>query len=229
MTLPDPTIAEHDGFQVVRDDLLLGGTKRRAIHVLFDTHTEYVYPSPVYGYAQLALAYAACDHGKRATIFCAKRKVMYPLTEQAWKAGASIYEVPHGYLNVVKARAREYCALQGAKLLPFGLDCPAFVEALAEVARRLPIRPPQEVWSVAGSGCLTRALQLAWPEAAFNVVRIGAVPDAGRARVWTAPEKYEENAWVQPPFPSCGHYDAKCWSIMKQHASPDALFWNVGS
>lgn len=227
--IPDPVIVEHDGILVVRDDMIPGGTKRRAIHALFhDNISEYVYASPVYGFAQIALAYAARDYDKHATIFCAKRKAHHALTREAKEAGASIVEVPHGYLNVVKARAREYCQRTGALLLPFGLDDPRFILALADVARALPVIPT-EVWTVVGSGVLSRALQLAWPDAIVYGVRIGAEPDAGHAKVYVAPENYEKNAQEPPPFPSCANYDAKAWRFIRKHASPGALFWNVGA
>ena len=225
--LPNPIIMEHEGITVVRDDLLPGGTKRRAVHVFFDEHDEYVYASPVYGYAQIALAYAAQDHSKRATIFCAKRNTYALLTLEAVAAGANIIEVPMGFLTVVQARAREYCAMSGAKLLPFGLDDPLFIVTLADVARALPITP-MEVWSITSSGVLTRALQLAWPNATFYGVRVGAEPNAGRCvTVYQAAEKFERPAKYLPPFPSCLNYDAKAWRFVKQHASPGALFWNV--
>lgn len=138
MTLPAPIIHEHAGFLVVRDDLLPGGTKRRAMHTLFDERSDYVYASPVYGHAQIALAHACHDYGKRALVFCAQRKTRYPLTQQAEIAGAIIHEVPMGFLTVVQARCREYCEQHPeAKLLPFGLDDPTFILALADVARAL--------------------------------------------------------------------------------------------
>lgn len=226
-SLPAPVITEHGGFVVVRDDFLPGGTKRRAISALFDDHKEYCYASPVYGYAQLALAYAARDHGKRATVFCAKRKIRHHLTDEAEKAGAQIIEIPSGRMSVLKYRVADYAAVHGAVVLPFGLDTPAFIEALAEVARGLPLSP-SEVWTVVGSGALSRALQKAWPKATFFGVRVGRVPFAGKATVLIAPEKYEDEAEYPPPFPSCSNYDAKVWRMMKVHASPGALFWNVG-
>lgn len=228
--LPEPIIEEHNGVMVVRDDMLPGGTKRRAIASILDPeHTEYIYPSPVFGFAQVALAYAAQDHGVRATIFCARRGRWAPLTQRAAEAGAAIHEVEPGYLNVVRARARAHCAESPSRLLlPFGFNDQRFINALADVARALPI-VPKEVWSVAGSGVLTRSLQLAWPEARFFAIRIGSMPDAGRARVYEAPERYEEDAWEPPPFPSCGNYDAKAWRYVMAHAVPGALFWNVAA
>jgi hypothetical protein len=228
--LPDPVLEEHGGITVVRDDLLPGGTKRRAIASILDAdHHEYIYPSPVFGFAQVAIAYAAQDHGVRATIFCARRGSWAPLTRRAAAAGATIHEVDPGYLNVVRARARKYCAEDpGRLLLPFGLNDPRVIEALAEVARGLPVQP-REVWSVAGSGVLTRALQMAWPKARFVAVRIGSEPDAGRAEVIEAPERYEQDALEPPPFPSCANYDAKAWRFIRAAASPGALFWNVAA
>lgn len=223
-----PVVEERDGLLVVRDDLVPGGTKARVLPVLLDAHREYVYASPVYGYAQIALAHVARAHGKRATVFCAQRRVRHPRTAEAELAGARIIEVPHGYMSVVRARAREYCNVSGAKLLPFGLDTEQVIEALADVARSLPVQPA-EVWSVAGSGTLTRALQRAWPGARFFAVRVGAVPNAGAAQVLQARERFEDPARHAPPFPSCANYDAKAWPFLCAQAAPGALFWNVAA
>ena len=220
-------IKEHDGIIVFRDDITRGGTKARVIPHLFDHHKEYVYASPVQGYAQVALANAAKHHGKRAVIFCAGRRVKHPRTLEAAEAGARIVEVsPAGYLSVVQKRARDYCNMFGARLLPFGLDTPEIRNLIASFARTLPI-DPFEVWTVAGSGVLTRSLQLAWPKAKFNAVQIGAEPNIGTAKLYKAGESFEDNAKYPPPFPSCSNYDAKAWQFIRKHASPGALFWNV--
>lgn len=213
---------------VVRDDLIAGGTKVRSLPVLLTDAAEFVYASPASGYAQIAVAIAARQCGKRATIFVAHRKVPHARTTQAHAAGARIIQVPAGYMAVVRARARSYCQVSGARLLPFGLDAPPFIAALADVARALGLNPP-EVWSVAGSGVLTRALQAAWPDAVVHAVRIGAQPNAGRARLHQAPERYEQDARCPPPFPSCGNYDAKAWRFIQAQAAPGALFWNVAA
>lgn len=234
--LPAPVVELHDSFLIVRDDLLPGGTKRRAIPVFFENNNdEYVYASPVQGAAQLALAYTAREHGKRATIFCAARKTPHPNTLRVRELGANVVEVPMGFLSNISAKARTYCLETGATLLPFGLDDPRFIHALAAVARALPSpatllrRPPAEVWSIASSGVLTRALQLAWPEASFFGVQVGHTPVISKAIIYVAPEKFEQNAKMLPPFPSCSNYDAKAWRFMKTHAAPGALFWNVSA
>src|SRR6266446_9775283 len=114
-SLPDPKIVKHEGILVVRDDLIQGGTKARVLPLLFnDIDVEYVYASPVQGYAQVALAYCARTYGKRATVFCAKRKDRHPRTLEAMAAGATIFEVFPGYLSVVQKRARDYCYMTRA-------------------------------------------------------------------------------------------------------------------
>lgn len=221
------TVQEWEGYRVVRDDLVPGGTKARVISCLFDEHMEYVYAGPCQGYAQVALAYAARWAGKQATLFVADRSVMHRCTLMALGAGAEVHEVYPGYLSVVTARAKAYCQHSGAVMLPFGLADPRMIDALAAVARQ--ISPtPREVWTVAGSGTLSLALQKAWPDAAINAVLIGKRHEAiGRARLWIAPERYEQDAKKPPPYPSCSNYDAKVWRFVRQHATPGALVWNV--
>ena len=228
MANPEPVLEDHGGVIVVRDDLIPGGTKARVLPAIMNGAAEYVYASPVCGYAQVALAIVARHMGKRATVFCAARKTRHRLTNEADRNGARIVEVPVGYMTVVRKRAQDYCHETGAELLPFGLDSPAFITALADVALALPIKPT-EVWAVAGSGVLIRALQGAWPTAAFHAVRIGSKPDAGRAQVIEAPEKFENDARMPPPFPSCTNYDAKAWRFVRERAQPGALFWNVAA
>lgn len=233
--LPEPVIKEHDGVLVVRDDYIAGGTKRRFVHKLFTAaDKEVVYASPVYGGAQIAIAYAAKEAGLRATIFCAQRAVMHARTLAAQAAGATIVQVPHGYLSNVQAKARHHAESTGATLLPFGLDTPEVRDALAAVANGVSRRvgPVDQVWSVGGSGVLTRGLQHSFPGASFHVVQIGhelSDEQAGQAKVYVHHLKFEQDARLLPPFPSCSNYDAKGWAPLKQHAQGRVLFWNVMS
>lgn len=226
--LPDPVLKEHDGILVVRDDLLPGGTKRRALVHLLSPGAEYVYASPAAGYAQVALAYACRDVGARCLVFTAARRTLHPLTREAKHLGARVVLVPYGYLSHVQAAARRYAEMTLATLLPFGLDTAEMRTEIARVAGALPVAPG-EVWSVAGSGALTRALQLAWPTARFAAVQIGRTPQIGRARSYTAPERFEAPAQCPPPFPSSAWYDAKAWRFLTRDARSGALLWNVGA
>lgn len=232
MRIPAPVLETVDGLTVVRDDLLPGGTKRRALAVLFGPEEEYVYAGPVFGYAQIALAHAARDAGKLAAVFVAERKAPHPRTLAAKEAGAMIVQVPFGRLSNVQKKARVYAEKRGARtrLLPFGLDDPAFIAELSRVMERsLVPRDGTEVWCAAGTGTITRALQMAFPRCSHHAVIVGTEGgDHGTAAVHRVPESFEDDAREPPPFPSCSNYDAKVWRLFKARP-PGSIFWNVGA
>lgn len=197
----------------------------RALSRFMQPGGHYVYATPAYGYAQIALAYAA-----KATLFVAKRARLHPRTQRALANGANVVEVEFGRLSVTQARAREFCSINNARLLPWGLDFPEFIQALAGIAREALPEPPATIWCVAGSGVLARSLAVAFPNARLRVVRIGAEPKLPpRAESFVAPEAYEDHARIVPPFPSCSNYDAKAWQFIKQHGQPGDVFWNVAA
>jgi len=235
--MPLPITVEEVGrYFVVRDDELVGGTKVRAFLPLLESSSarSFAYASPAYGYAQIALAQAAELSGKVAHIFVAKRKVLHQRTQKAVDLGATLHQVPHGYLSVVQSRVREYCREYPCVPIPFGGHFPGAVELIALAARRIKF-VPKEVWCVAASGTLSAGLQMAWPNAQHCVVKVGAernIKGAAKKIIleFRAPERFEQDAEFPPPqFPSCSNYDAKVWRFFKEHASPGALYWNVGA
>ncbi|XAI96327.1 DNA modification methylase [Microcystis phage Mae-JY30] len=230
MTLPPPTVVEHDGIHVVRDDLIGGGTKARYIVRLFDDAEEVVYATPAEGGAQTALAWAARELGKRATLFVAKRAQPHPRALMAKRLGATVWQVSPGYLTVVQKRARDYCAATGATLAPFGVDMPEAIAAIADAARATGLEP-DEVWCASGSGVLARGLSAAWPQARRHVVQVGRTlseGDVAGATIHVHPLAFGQAAKAKPPFPSDPHYDAKAWEIAKaRHRAGLVVFWNV--
>lgn len=229
LEIPPVEISEHDGIRVVRDDLIEGGSKVRVAPGLLAGADEWVFAGPAQGYAQLALAIACEAMGKRATFFCAERREPAPITKLALAHGLQVIFVPAGRISVVQHRARAYCELTGARFVELGLKLPGMEDALCELARS--IEAPAEAWVTAGSGTLCRALARAWPEAEIHAVQVGMRPQLPeRAKLWVAPERFEQDAsGPLPPFPSAINYDAKAWRFVAEHASPGALFWNVGA
>lgn len=228
--MTSPILTQHDGVWVVRDDLFKGGTKARFFPQAFEGVDELVYASPPEGGAQTALAHVARDLGKRATIFVAKRMQPHPRSLEAKRLGGKVLQIDPGYMSVVRARARGYCTATGAKLLPFGIDLPAAIECFAAAAGKIEYKPA-EVWCAAGSGVLSRALAIAFPDARRHAVQIGrrlTPPEVGWAEIHVHPLRFEQRCRIKPPFPSDAHYDAKAWEMMIEHgASGDVLFWNV--
>ena len=232
--LPKPVIKEYDGIKVVRDDLLNGGTKRRAFTTYIKSKPEideFVYASPRQGYAQLSLAYACRDLGKKATVTIPEGQ-RYWLTHKSEELGANIIEVPMGFLTNIQAKAKKYCFNNGAHLIPFGGDPPVIIESMRQTALSLDVNP-KEVWTVMSSGVLSRGLQGAWPDAKVYGVRIGhnTTPrEQGRAETFKSDYKFHQECKKpeRPPFPSSLTYDSKAWSFIREYASDGALFWNVG-
>ena len=181
-SLPEPVIENHEGFLVVRDDLVEGGTKRRALTNMLANmpEKEVVYPVTAHGYGQLALAFAGADTGKKVTLFMAKRKNYkdVPIVRETMEKTDAEYHLVQfpNFLNVVMARAKTYVEnTPGAKLMPLGFDTQEFSDELAKIAKRLPLKkPPKEVWLAAGTGALARALKKAWPKADRKSTRLNS-------------------------------------------------------
>jgi len=235
--LPSPVIEEHEGFQVVREDLINGGSKVRASDYLvskLENIDELVYGScPATGHAQVAFSILAKKYNKKAVIFMAMRSLSNLTKQQqhALSEGVDMRWVPDGMLTVTEKRARDYASESDKRhLFPIGADHPMVVAGYAVIAKRMNIQP-KEVWTVGSSGTLTRGLQAGWPNADFHCVSVGHKGDFGRATVYNCPTNFSQDVKPEdtPPFPSVSNYDAKAWKYMKEHASEGALFWNVSA
>tara|TARA_R110002051_G_scaffold72349_2_gene130758 strand:+ start:537 stop:1304 length:768 start_codon:yes stop_codon:yes gene_type:complete len=233
---PDPIIEEHDGFLVVRDDFLAGGSKIRFADYLIrsnDDVKEWVYgSSPATGYAQISLGHLCKKYDKKAVVFMADRAVekRHRYQTEAISTGVDMRWVPNGMLTVTEKRAKDYVAENSKirRLLPIGFDDPTVIASIVAVVGNIDISP-KEVWTVGSSGTLTRGLQLAWPDADFHCVTVGHKGDYGRAKTYKCGIPFNKEAKVIPPFSSAPTYDAKAWEFMLDYASPGALFWNVGA
>jgi len=234
--LDPPIVEEHEGFQIVRDDMIGGGSKMRFADYLIRSNKEieeWVYgSSPATGYAQISLSYLCRKYGKKSVIFMADRAInkRHKYQLEAIEAGADMRWVPNGMLSVTEKRARDYVSDSptSRRLLPIGFDDPTVVASIIRVAQSMDVEP-REVWTVGSSGTLTRGLQLAWPNATFHCVTVGHAGDYGRAKTYRCEIPFNKATKVLPPFPSAPTYDAKAWEFMLEHASPGALFWNVGA
>lgn len=231
------TVITHTGKHifVVRHDKCLGGSKAQVLPDILrrlDNGRGFVYASPAYGYAQVAATVSVAAVDSTLTVFTAARAKLTTMMSLVTLHGGSFEYVRPGYLNVVQKRAADHAARFGKVLLPFGLRDPEMHAGLVRLAREECCYSPSEVWLVAGSGVLWRALADAWPLSFFNVVQIGKDLDTTwcgslRYRVWIAPEKFEQESKYPPPFPSALNYDAKAWRFICEYASDNSLFWNV--
>lgn len=254
-TLDSIQLDSHRRIHVLRDDLLRGGTKERAVHpylkqAMRDKYGEFVYASPFCGFAQVALAAAACDLGAKCRLFCVAdamqrpRFVEHEFTSLARACGAQVTLA--GDLAEAQAQAELFAAGERTRyLVPLGFADEHFKRLMAEeiawvwqcVCRELG-GPPGRVWLPVGSGTLAdcfRAVQPADVELlCVNVhvldegdARLKALSDRPGLRLIDAEEVFSRPALTLPPIPSNIHYDAKLWRFIEQQGRDGDLWWNV--
>lgn len=229
------TLSDGRKFNIVRDDYLPGGTKQRIMEKVLVVYDEFVYAGPIYGYAQIALAYAASVLGKSATIFVETKVPLYPQTQKAKSYGAKIMNVGRGAtLKDVQAAAEKYVKGQPkAYLIPFGFHTPEYIDLLSAAITEAWNGPaPKRMWVAAGSATLLNALYKSFPDTYFLAVQVGKTVwpdqiDATRTKLFVSDEKFWEVAKVQPDYPTVKTYDAKVWKFVLEHGEPDDYVWNV--
>jgi len=231
----EPIIEDHGGVLVVRDDLLAGGSKVRFLPHIVGDHKELVYGGPYCGGAPYALAVYGERMGVKITLFYAKRRELHWRQKAAFRAGAQLFQVPAGRINVVQARARAYCAATGAHMLPLGFDIKGATVAFETVMRgvRQSVGHVDEVWCAMGSGMLARCLGRAFPDSRIFGVAVGLASRHGsqefppNVSVVDCPYDFAEPCKTAAPFPTCLNYEAKAWEQMIPRRRGSALFWNV--
>lgn len=235
---------------VVRDDLLPGGTKQRAVgdylrDALAQGATSFVYASPPPGFAQVALAYVCGQLGVRCVLFCAQTGgELHEFSLLAGSYGATVH--PCSTLEVAE---KEACVHQhttlGCRKLPLGFAEPCYVGHLRDaVVREWATitdtlgREPRRVWLPVGSATLGTVFADALGDrVALQCVDVRILdPHDHRIRALTArpgvtmhrtPERFHDPCATHPPVPANTHYDAKLWPLIQSHATDGDLWWNV--
>lgn len=141
MKLPSPKIMKHGKFNVLRDDLLSGGTKRRVLIKLFDriVQNEIVYPSCQYGERHLALAYAGNALKKEITLFYPEYDSFttgFHKATKKLKANYKLTKPNHSQIQGAKI-AKRYSEKVGAFYMPIGFVIKEFEEELVKIIQSL--------------------------------------------------------------------------------------------
>jgi hypothetical protein len=231
-----PIIKDHYGIKVVRDDLLPGGTKSILMKSIDNPAiNEFVYASPVYGGFQIAISMYCKSVGKKATIFCAKRNVSHANTLTCIEHGATIVEVPYGYLSVIEKKAREYCSgKQATHKIVFGASTienqlcikNRVLDAITALGQE-----PDEIWCAVGSGTLIMGILMAVSKKVkvFGV-QIGAEfkHESSNLTIIKYPKSFEKESKLKIDFPSMPNYDLKAFEVcLAEKGQGLVLFWNV--
>lgn len=232
-----PIVKEHEGFNVVREDLMGFGSKCRFGDILVSTcqSDTLVYVQPRYGFAGISLAYLAQKYNKKLVLFSPSQKEISDHQAICIERGADMRFRRIAAMPNLNKIAKDWAQENNAFFIPLGLRHELVTAAAVRVAYDLAQKhgEPKEVWSAISTGVLSRALQIAWPNADFNAVAVARnIKDGelGRAKVWSHPKEFSQNVAPQyePPFSSALNYDAKAWEFMVKHGNEGAWFWNVG-
>jgi len=239
-------------YKVFREDMLIGGTKQRAlIPFIQKTNKEkYVYAGPSQGYAQIALAYTCNILHKTAVLFLPKpagHAKRTALTNYAMTFGSvELHELPAD-LKTLQKNADEYSGKhEDSHQLAFGGDEPIYVDELYKAiksaikqtlkktkqTKQLVINPGR-IWIVAGSGTILKVLYKVFPTTYFCVVQVGKKIwpdqiDESRTTLYISEESFTERAKIQPDYPTVATYDAKLFTFFLKYGEDGDYIWNVG-
>ncbi len=231
-------------YHVFRDDLLVGGTKQRALPAFIkklhdQKYNSFIYAGPTEGMAQVALSLsAAIIPETKAVLFINKIRPMAPLTLKAMQFKPEIHEIQGGYLAKLQELAAKYHKDHPSSyLLEFGAANSQYIRLETKAIKKsLPANlQPKRIWLVAGSATLLNILyDIFPPPTKFMVVQVGKTVwpdqlDSARTTLFVSPERFGDTAKKQPPYPTVPWYDAKLWAFFLDHGCDQDYIWNVGS
>ena len=229
----DPVVTTHEGVRVVRDDLITGSKVRGGDLLVSRVEEErLVYVQPRTGLAGVSLLDVCKRHNKNLTLFMPSSKRISPHQACCIERGCEARFARIAAMPVLNKYAHEWAESNGAFFIPLGLKHELVTAGIINAALRIP--EPEEVWTVVSTGVLTRALQIAWPNAEFHAVAVARnmkAGEIGRAEIISAPEPFQKGVKPseEPPFPSVNSYDGKAWRYIPKNTGRNVLFWNVGS
>lgn len=246
-TLKTQKPAKNINYKVFRDDMLIGGTKQRAlIPFIQKTKKEkYVYAGPAQGYAQIALAYTCNILHKTAVLFLPKpiNNKRTALTSYAMSFGSvELHEIPAD-LKTLQKNADEYSSKNADSYqLAFGGDEPIYVDELYKsiksalkqtIKNEKIVVNPGRLWIVAGSATILKVLYKIFPTTHFCVVQVGKKVwpdqiDESRTTLYISEESFTEIAKIQPDYPTVATYDAKLFTFFLKYGEDGDYIWNVG-
>lgn len=230
---PDPVVVEHEGVRVVRDDLIVG-TKTRAGDLLASKleSDTIVYCQPRTGLAGVSLMDVAKHRDKKVVLFMPAAKRISQHQACCIEQGCTpIFERIAAMPNL-NLKAKQWAMENKHAFVPLGLRHELATAGIVHAASMIP--EPEEVWVAISTGVLSRALQIAWPNAKFNCVAVARnlkEGELGRASVISDPLEFQtpEKKENQPPFPTVPTYDAKVWKYIPKNTGRNILMWNVGT
>jgi len=228
---------------VISDNLIIGGTKTRAIlkylsSILNDNINTLIYLGASNGYAQVAFAYSLylLKSNIKLIIYFQKTKLY-----EANKLKSISKYIYHNieYIEVAKP-FREIWSLIDEKLndttllIPFGLNDPIYRNYFYESLNYHLVDYKNKIkrlWIVGGSGTLFTTLYNILVDTFFNVVQVGKDikldDEHDRVKLYKSSYKLYLPIEKNIPYPTLKSYDGKIWEFSDEFKDGDYI-WNVG-
>ena len=230
---PAPVETLHEGVRCIRDDLITG-TKIRGADLLMSSIKEdtVAYVQPRTGLAGVSILDVASKHGKKVRLYMPSSKKISHHQACCIERGALVSFHRIAAMPNLNKIAKEDSKIHGYYFIPLGLKHKLMTAGMVKVASQL--KEPDEVYVATSTGVLSRALQIAWPNAKFTSVAVARnmkAGELGRAKVISEPRAFtaHESKENLPPFPNIDTYDGKVWKYIPKNTGRDILFWNVGA
>jgi hypothetical protein len=246
--IPEDVMVNNKTLKLLNDKLF-GGTKMRILQeVIRDLpYEEVVYAGPDSGMAQIAIGASAKKYGKKATMFVNTPSIVRMLPPLV-SFGQQFLDIKYDFAKDEKGRslydteeaAKKYIEEDPQKriLLPFGIKdekiVSRFAEILGDAIKSIP--QPKRMWIVAGSGMLLEVFHRIWPKTKYMVVQVGKKVDPNslvhngvQDELFIAPERFKDDATIQPPYETIPWYDAKLWRFVLSNAEEGDYIWNVAT
>jgi len=232
---PNPPIVEtmHEGVRCVRDDLITGSKIRGADLLMSSIKEDTVaYVQPRTGLAGVSILDVASKHGKKVRLYMPSSKKISHHQACCIERGALVSFHRIAAMPNLNKIPKEDSKIHGYYFIPLGLKHKLMTAGMVKVASQL--KEPDEVYVATSTGVLSRALQIAWPNAKFTSVAVARnmkAGELGRAKVISEPRAFtaHESKENLPPFPNIDTYDGKVWKYIPKNTGRDILFWNVGA
>lgn len=215
---------------VVREDLLVGGTKSRAAIPFIKKMKEYGcsqfnYASPFCGYAQIALALACKENNVKCKIFAVERNGLSEYSKIAQDHNAEIE------LCSTLDEAEHNASKEKGFKIPLGFNHTLYETFFfSALKKQLEIvNPKNSIWVPVGSGTLLKTIRKCTDKKLIGV-NVKIIPihiKLPNTTIIDAPERFEEQAAHPPAIPSNPYYDAKIWQFVQNYAQNDDVWWNV--
>lgn len=232
---------------IIREDVLVGGTKSRAVIPYIQnltlqdpTITGLIYLGATNGYAQVAFANALNLLKSDINLRIYTQPINLPDAKKIIKLASSLY---HNlvYVSLNKPMREIWPIIDkwidnnpSYKLIEFGLRDNLYENLLYEslsVHLSEYIDIIKTMWLVIGSGAIFSTLYRILPNTFFNIVQVGKVYDLeaydkSRYKLHVSSYKLYKNIDIKIPYPTTSSYDGKIWEFRDQFKNGDWI-WNV--